>query len=92
MADPNNYAGAAVAPRVSPFDSLAEMVDRYREIQKHANAIADRISGQTPKDGSKALGEIAGGGLIDGLERQTGFLRSIAQDIGESLSRIENRL
>jgi hypothetical protein len=86
----SNYPEAV---KQSPFDRLSETVEWMREIQKRVNLLADRIAGQVPKDANvNKIGEIAGGGLIDSLERQTGFARAILDDIGSNLNRIENRL
>lgn len=103
MANPNDYNNTlksqidyATQPssvKMSPFDSLASAVDRLRELQKFASHLADRIAGAVPAQaGEKALGQVPAGGLIDGLELQTSLMRQIAQDINDSLSRIDNRI
>jgi hypothetical protein len=86
------YAGEAV--KMSPFDRLSGSVDSLREMQKMARAIADRLTGPQPPQPASAgsLKEVAGGGLIDGIERQASFIQEIHADIYASLSRIENRL
>lgn len=85
------YAGDAKPNNA--FDSLASAVSQLREMQKLAQAIADRLTGNTPAQAVSAkLQEIGGGGLIDGVERQASFVREISADIYASLSRIENRL
>lgn len=86
------YAGESAKPN-NAFDSLGSAVSHLRDMQKMAQAIADRLTGSQPAQAvSGKLQEIGGGGLIDGVERQASFVREIAADIYASLSRIENRL
>lgn len=85
---------ATEAKRENAFDSLSFAVSNLRDLQKTARSLADKLTGSAPPEPSNASGprEIAGGGLIDGVERQTTFIREIHADIYASLSRIENRL
>ncbi|TPN03828.1 hypothetical protein FJ973_29745 [Mesorhizobium sp. B2-1-3] len=99
MANPNYLAesqvlGATATKPANAFDSLGDAVSNLRDMQKMAQAIADRLTGTAPAtDASGAkLQEIGGGGLIDGVERQAALLREIHADIYASLRRIENRL
>lgn len=97
MNDYGNGMQAGYAPDAKPtnaFDSLGSAVSNLREMQKMAQAIADRLTGNSPPSvaGASKLQEIGGGGLIDGVERQAANIREIHADIYASLSRIENRL
>lgn len=86
-------AGYASEKPSNAFDSLTSAVSNLRDCQKMAQALADRLTGTAPTaPASGKLQEIGGGGLIDGVERQTSFIREIHADIYASLSRIENRL
>lgn len=92
LAGQQYYPNATEKP-TNAFDSLGSAVSNLRDLQKMAQALADRLTGNAPPQaGSAKLQEIGGGGLFDGLERHTGAIREIHADIYASLSRIENRL
>lgn len=83
----------SIGKPINAFDSLGEAVLNLREIQKMAQALADRLTGsQATAAAEQKLQAIAGGGLIDGVARQASTIREIHADIHTSLSRIENRL
>lgn len=98
MANAIDYAqqtGNVDPKSATAFENLSGAVSQLRDMQKMALAIADRLTGNAPPTAATAGGklqEIGGGGLIDGVERQAGFIREIHADIYASLSRIENRL
>ncbi|TGR83024.1 hypothetical protein EN866_34405 [Mesorhizobium sp. M2D.F.Ca.ET.223.01.1.1] len=78
---------------VNAFDNLGEAVSSLREIQKMAQALADRLTGSQPANAAdQKLQAVGSGGLIDGVARQASAIREIHADIYASLSRIENRL
>lgn len=88
-----NYA-VDPAPE-SAFDRLGSFVKVMQELDARAFAIADRLSGPIPtQSGSTAekMGVGGGGGLIDGLLRDTAAIRGLADRVFESLNRIESRL
>lgn len=87
----HNYTGEMVK-QASPFDRLSEAVTEVQEITRRARELADRIAGPQAETSASNLKEIGGGGLIDGLERQIGYLGSAANDLSSALSRIEGRL
>ena len=87
-------AGYADAPTpASPFDRLGMAVDDLQQLQKLAQMLADRIAGNRPEDAAtKGMGVIAGGGLIDSLERHTSAVLGLVSTIRADLQRIESRL
>lgn len=77
----------------SPFERLIMAVDDLQQLQNFAASLADRIAGGVPQDaGQKGMGVVGGGGLIDGLERQTATILGVVSTIRADLQRIENRL
>jgi len=89
------YASGVVDQKpANAFDSLTGTVGNLRDLQKMARQLADKLTGAAHSEPGNANGpkEIAGCGLIDGVERQTTFIREIHADIYASLARIENRL
>ena len=76
----------------SPFDRLSMAVDDLRELRKFAEALADRIAGSGLKEVAGESPSLGGGGLIDGLERNTSTILSIVISIRSDLQRIEGRI
>ncbi len=77
----------------SPFDRLAEATEMLREVRKHADALASRLAGDVPeKSGSASSLSPVANGLFGAMDESVRQLRSCAEDIRDSLRRIENRL
>lgn len=100
MEETGNYLGKLASAQImgngikaSPFARLEDAVTALREVQKQAGHLASMLAGSIPENGhAGGLKEIAGGGLIDGIERQIGFINEITGSIAASLRRIEDRL
>lgn len=80
----------------SPFDRLAMSVERLHELRKMSGVLADRLAGAVPPNvttnGEAKLGIIGGGGLLDGLDRQSETITDLSRAIYDNLSRIDSRL
>lgn len=87
------FNDAPDASAVSPFERLSSAISRVRDLRKFSEVIADRMVGAREAEGvERTLKELAGGGLLDEMERQIGSLHAYVDDIQNDLRRIESRL
>lgn len=85
----------ATVPAESAFERLNNFTKTMMELENRLYVLADRLSGPVPTNNpspEKGMGIVGGGGLIDGLARDTATLRDLTERAFTSINRIENRL